>query len=138
MFAIELGRKGDLTGTDAIKWRVDRGMPYTPSAALHGNDLYMINRSGLVTAIDTRTGKPHYMMQRLPGAYDFKASPTASKDKIYLATEQGDVLVLAPGPEFKVLAVNKHGDETFIASPAIAGNELFLRGSDHVFCIAEE
>jgi hypothetical protein len=34
-----------------------------------------------------------------------------------------------------VLATNKLSDEMFWASPAIAGNALFLRGIDYVYCI---
>lgn len=137
MFAIELGGSGDLTGTDAVKWSIDKGMPYTPSPLMYGDDMYFINRRGLVSCVDTATGEPHYLMERLPNAYSFKASPTASKGKIYLATEQGDVVVIKPGPKLEVLAINSH-DEFFVASPAIAGDELFLRGDKHLFRITSK
>lgn len=137
MFAIELGRTGDLTGTDAIKWRVDRGMPYTPCAVLHNDIMYFADRNTLMSAVDTKTGKVLYQTQRLPSPQTIKASPTASKDKIYIACESGDVVVIKPGPQLEVIATNKH-DEFFVASPVIAGDELFLRGDKHLYCITEQ
>ncbi|MCP3919051.1 MAG: hypothetical protein GY711_26205 [bacterium] len=44
--------------------------------------------------------------------------------------------LLAAGPEFKSLAINTL-DEGCDASPAIVGDELFLRTKSHVYCIAE-
>jgi polyisoprenoid-binding protein YceI len=46
-------------------------------------------------------------------------------------------VVLKHGREFEVLATNEL-DETVDASPAIVGNEIFIRGSKHLYCIAEE
>jgi hypothetical protein len=38
--------------------------------------------------------------------------------------------------EFKCLAVNAL-DDKFDASPAIVGNELFLKGRTYLYCIAK-
>ena len=40
------------------------------------------------------------------------------------------------GPTFEILATNKL-DEGIDASPAIAGDEIFLRGNESLYCIAE-
>jgi hypothetical protein len=34
-----------------------------------------------------------------------------------------------------VLATNKLDDPMFWSSPAVAGNAIFLRGIDHLYCI---
>jgi hypothetical protein len=47
----------------------------------------------------------------------------------------GATVVLKRGREFQKLAVNKL-DDSFSASPAIAGGEMFLRGSKYLYCIA--
>jgi len=39
-------------------------------------------------------------------------------------------------PQFELLASNKL-DDGIIASPAVAGNELFIRGNKSLYCIAE-
>jgi hypothetical protein len=55
---------------------------------------------------------------------------------VYIAGRDGTTYVLAHGRDFKVLAVNELED-SFDASPAVAGNELYLRGHEHLYCIAE-
>ena len=54
------------------------------------------------------------------------------------ATEDGDVLVLRMGEKFEVIATNTLADQVFIASPIIAGGELFLRSQNQLFCINEK
>ena len=44
--------------------------------------------------------------------------------------------VIKPGPKFEILAENELGEATS-ASPAIYDGHLFLRGEEHLFCIAK-
>jgi outer membrane protein assembly factor BamB len=135
LMAIRLGREGDLTGTDAVVWENQRGNSYTPSPVLHDGILYMLTDSGMLSALDARTGTPHYLQQRLPKPYQFKASPVGANGKLYLATEMDDVVVVRMGPKFEVLATNTLKDQTFIASPAIVDGEIYLRGQNTLFAI---
>ena len=135
LMAIRLGREGDLTGTDAIVWQNQRGNSYTPSPVLHDGILYVLTDSGLLSAFDARTGKPHYQQQRLPKPYQFKASPVGAGGKLYLASETDDVVVVRMGPAFEVLATNTLEGQTFIATPAIADGHLYLRGPNTLFAI---
>ena len=138
--AIRLGRQGNLTRTDAIAWSLDRGAPYNPSPLLWDDELYLVRDGGLnvgssrLSLLDVRTGEPAYLEESI-GGYSIKASPVGAAGRIYLPTEEGDVLVIRRGPDPELLAVNRLG-EPFIASPAIAGDELYLRGRRHLFCIA--
>ena len=75
--------------------------------------------------------------QRLPQTYPFKASPVAATGKLYLASEEGDVIVLKLGKNYEVLATNKMGEEMFVSSPVIVGGDLFLRSQDELFCISD-
>ncbi len=135
LMAIRLGRTGDLTGTDAIVWQNQRGNSYTPSPVLHDGILYLLTDSGMLSALDAKTGQPHYLQQRLPKPYQFKTSPVGANGKLYLASEQDDVMVVRMGPKFEVLATNTLKDQTFIASPAIVDGELYLRGQNTLFAI---
>lgn len=136
--AIRLGGSGDLTGTDAEVWSLNKGTPYNPSPLLWGDELYLLKdiMSGntFLSAFNAHTGEQYYFQNRLPQSYTIKASPVGAGDKIYLCTEEGDVLVLKRGKELEVLAVNSM-DEMFLASPAVAGNELFLRSREHLYRI---
>jgi hypothetical protein len=48
----------------------------------------------------------------------------------------GTTVALKYGPEFEVLAVNPL-DDPIDASPAIVGNQMFLRGHNFVYCLSE-
>jgi outer membrane protein assembly factor BamB len=138
LMAIRLGREGDLTGTDAIVWSNTRGNSYTPSPVLHDNKLYVLTDNGFVSCYNARTGEPYYQQTRLPKAYNFKSSPVGASGKLYLASENDDVIVLRMGEKFEVLATNTIPDSVFIATPAIAGGEIFLRSQSNLYCISEK
>ena len=55
--------------------------------------------------------------------------------KLYLASENDDVIVVKMGPTFEVLATNTLQDQVFIATPAIVDGEIYLRGQNTLFCI---
>jgi outer membrane protein assembly factor BamB len=133
LLAIKMDREGDLTGTDAILWTNNRGNSYTPAPVLHNDILYFISDTAMVSAFKASTGTALYQQQRLPAAYSMKASPIAVNGKLYFMTEQGDVVVTKMGEKFEVLATNKVSDEMFIATPAVAGNTLYVRGSNTLY-----
>jgi len=137
LMAIKLGRQGDLTGTDAIVWSQIRGTSYTPSPVIFENKLYVLTDNGMVSCFNALTGEPHYQQVRLPKSYSFKSSPVGANGKLYLASENEDVIVLRMGEKFEVLATNTMTDEVFIATPAIAGGEIFLRSKARIYCISQ-
>ena len=138
LMAVKLGRTGDLTGTDAILWETTRGTSYTGSPALHDGRLYVFSDNGLLSVFDAATGQPHYLQARLPKAYSVKASPLVVGDRVYLATEDGDVVVVKTGDQLEVLATNTLSDQSFIASPIAVGNDLYLRSRTHLFRISDK
>lgn len=137
LMAIKLGRRGDLTGSDSVVWTNSRGNSYTASPVLHDNKLYFVTDSGMVSCLDPLTGKAYYSQVRLPKATNIKSSPVGANGKLYIATEDGDVVVLKMGEKFEVLATNTLEEQFFVATPAIAGGQLFLRGQNTLFCIEQ-
>jgi outer membrane protein assembly factor BamB len=135
LLAIKLGGTGDLTGTDAVLWSEARGTAYTASPVLEDGRLYVLTDRGMISCFNAKTGEPYYHQQRLTEPYNFKASLVAANGKLYLSSENEDVIVLKMGDTFEVLATNTITDESFIASPAIAGGQLLLRGQNHLYCI---
>lgn len=138
LLAIRLGRQGDLTGTDAIAWSQTRGNSYTASPVIYDNKLYVLTDNGMVSCYNARTGEPYYHQTRLPKTYSFKSSPVGANGKLYLASENEDVVVLKMGEKFEVLATNTMTDQMFIATPAIYGGELFLRSQNRLYCISQK
>jgi outer membrane protein assembly factor BamB len=132
------GASGDLTGTDAVVWSYDRDTPYVPSPLLYGDRLYFLkSNSGIVTSLNAETGELLFGPERLDGIEGVYASPVGAADRVYIVGRGGDTVVLRHGDAFEVLAVNTLDDD-FSASPAIAGAEMFLRGAEHLYCLAED
>ena len=61
----------------------------------------------------------------------------AADGKIYLSSEDGDVLVVAAGPKFEVLATNPMG-ESLMATPAFSDGILYVRTATSLFAIGKE
>lgn len=137
LMAIKLGGKGDLTGTDAVVWNAERGLAYTTSPVLHEGIYYTVTDRGTTSAFDAASGTPYYIEERLPRGTEVKASPILAGDHLYVATESGDVNVLAKGREFKVVATNTLEGLFFVSSPIVADGRLYLRGEHELLCIAE-
>jgi outer membrane protein assembly factor BamB len=138
LMAIKLGRQGDITGTDAVVWSQTKGNSYTPSPVLYDNKLYVLTDNGMISCYNAKTGVPYYQQQRLPKTYSFKSSLVGANGKLYLASENEDVIVLRMGEKFEVLATNTLADQMYIATPAIMDGEIFLRGQNKLFCIHEK
>jgi outer membrane protein assembly factor BamB len=137
LMAIRLGREGDLTGTDAVVWSQTKGNSYTPSPVIFDNKLYALTDTGMLSCYNARTGEPYYHQVRLPKSYSFKSSPVGANGRLYLASENDDVIVVKMGEKFEVLATNTMPDQVFIATPAITGGEIFLRSKTTLFCIKQ-
>jgi outer membrane protein assembly factor BamB len=62
------------------------------------------------------------------------ASLVAGDGKIFCASENGTVYVVAAGPEFRVQARNSMGQPCF-ASPAISQGVIYLRTTGNLFAV---
>jgi hypothetical protein len=80
---------------------------------------------------------PHYQQQRLPKPYNFKASPVAVNGRLYLASEEEDVIVVKMGPSYEVLATNTLADQSFIATPVVVNGDMYLRSRTNLFRIVK-
>jgi outer membrane protein assembly factor BamB len=139
MLAIRLaGAKGDITHTNAVVWRRHRDTPYVPSPLLYGDKLYFLRHyQGYLTCVNAKTGESLFGLQRLPGIGNVYASPVGAADRVYIVDRNGTAVVIKRGAKLELLARNRL-DDSFSASPAVAGNELYLRGERNLYCIAED
>jgi outer membrane protein assembly factor BamB len=128
--AVRADGQGDVTRTH-IAWTLTRGAPFTPSPILVGDELYVVNDTGILTTVDARTGAIHYQ-QRLGGNYS--ASPVFADGRIYFQSEEGVTTVIPPGKQFGRLATNRLDGAT-LASMAIAGGAIFIRSDSHLYRI---
>ena len=105
---------------------------------LYKNLLYMLkSNNGILSCYDARDGKEYYSKQRFEGMSEVYASPVAAKDRVYVIGHKGAMYVIKHGTTFEILAKNQLED-TFNASPAIVGNDIYLRGYKHLYCISHK
>jgi outer membrane protein assembly factor BamB len=130
-WAIKPGGSGEVTPTDAA-WRIATGAPYVSSPVVYNGLLYSAGDSGIVTALDAKTGE-RVWQERVGGA--FSASPIAGDGKVYFVAESGETVVMRAGRTAEILARNKL-DAHFVASPAASRGRLFLRGDDVMFAVS--
>jgi len=140
IFVLQPGARGDITlpeGAAAggpVVWTRERAGSYMPTPVVYGGRLYVLKNQGILSCYELRTGELRYE-QRLPGVTSgFSASPVAADGKLYLSSEDGDVLVAKAGPAFELVGRNPMG-QPLMASPAIAGGMLLLRGERDLFAI---
>lgn len=143
IFVVRAGARGDLTlpedktTSDAVVWsRSGRGS-YMPTPLIYDGILYVLSNNGVLDAYNVRTGEEIYR-QRLPlVGSGFSASPIASDGKLYLANEDGEMLVIAAGQKFAHLSTNSMG-ELLMATPALSEGVMYVRSSTSLFAIGKK
>ncbi len=117
-------------GCEAV-WVVPHRGPFVPTGVVYEGLLYQIGDQGVFTCYDAATGATIYE-QRLPGNYS--AGLIAGDGKIYATNEEGRSYVVRAGASYELLSTNDlHAP--VLATPAVAGGDLFVRTDRQLFCI---
>jgi len=116
-----------------VVWRYERSSPRRSSPLLVGDWLFDVGGDGIAACLDAKTGKELWK-QRLGG--NFSASPLYANGRIYLFDEKGKATVIEAAPKYRALATNIL-DDGFMASPAVAGNALYLRTKTSLYRVEE-
>ncbi len=132
LFAVRPDGRGDVTDS-RVAWRLQRGIPLTPSPLLVGDEIYVVSDKGIATCLDARTGETHWRA-RLQGNYS--PSPVLADGRIYFQNEDGLTTVIEPGTTFKKLAENQVDGRT-LATIAVSDSAIFLRTGSHLYRIEE-
>jgi outer membrane protein assembly factor BamB len=142
IYVIRPGATGDISlkdGKDSsefIAWSKTRGGPYMPTPVIYGDLLYVVSNQGVLTTYNAKTGERVYQ-ERLGGKGGaFTSSPVASDGKIFLSSEDGEVFVVKAGTKYELLATNPVG-EVMMATPAISGGLIIVRGLKHVYAFGD-
>jgi len=140
IFVLRPGARGDITlpegqtSSDKIAWSRERRGPYMPTPLIYGGILYVLANNGILDAYDLESGEEIYR-SRIPHlGSGFSASPVAADGKIYLSNEDGDIIVIAAGREFRHIATNPMG-ELLMATPALSDGVMYVRSAQSLFAI---
>ncbi len=133
--AVRFGGKGDLTSTNVV-WQLKKSYPNIPAPLIYRDVMYLMKEGGIVTSLNPASGEV-LKMGRTPDALeDYYASPVAADGKVFLVSASGKVTVLKAGGQWEILATNDLGEECW-ATPAIAGNNLYIRTRNALYSFAE-
>ena len=141
-FAINAGAAGDITLTggaassEFVRWHHPRGSGYTPSPLVHQGRVYLVHDSGVMLVLSADTGKEIYRARVGGAGHTFSSSPIATANRIYFPDEEGVTIVIDAGDSYREMAQNDLGAMT-LASPAVAGNALFIRTENKLFRIEQ-
>ena len=114
-----------------IQYDVRKSAPYVPTPLALNDRLYLWSDGGIVTCLNPATGEQKWQ-ERAGGNYF--SSPVSAGGRIYGTTTSGEVVVLAAGDEFKVLARNQLGEQTH-ATPALANGKIYFRTWEHLISL---
>lgn len=136
-FAIPLGSRGDVSGTEMLRWTWRRGTPYVPSALLSGDRLFFTGgNQDILTVLHAESGTPIGSPRRLSGLSSVYASPIAAGGHLYFVGREGTCVVLKDDESLEVVSVNRLNDR-IDASPVAVEDQLYLRSWTKLYCIRE-
>ena len=140
IFVIRPGARGDVTlpagktSSDVIAWSKTGRGSYMPTPLIYRGLLYVLANNGVFDAYDLKTGEEVYRQRLSTVGNGFSASPVAADGKIYLPNEDGDIIVVTAGPEFRQIAVNPMG-ELVMATPALSDGVMYVRTVRSLFAV---
>ncbi|MBZ5601650.1 MAG: PQQ-binding-like beta-propeller repeat protein [Acidobacteriia bacterium] len=110
----------------AVVWRENTAVPEVPSPLLYSGKLFLVRNGGILTCLDPISGKVIYRTRaRAPGAY--YASPIGAAGRVYLASSEGVVTVLAAASDHLDILARNELEEDIVATPAIVGKRIYIR-----------
>ncbi|MBD3674461.1 MAG: PQQ-binding-like beta-propeller repeat protein [Planctomycetaceae bacterium] len=136
VLAVRGGGRGDVTQTHVLWKHRTKHTDHIVSPFIHGERMLLVKGGGITTLFDVETGEAIRPPQRIPNASQYFASPIYGDGKIFIAGENGRVVVLQDDPELTVLSRNDMG-EGIVATPAISDGRLFIRTRTKLYAIGE-
>jgi outer membrane protein assembly factor BamB len=133
LVAIKPDGQGNVTSTKVV-WKTSEGAPYVPSLIVAGDWFITSAFAGKAAyCYEAATGK--ILWKEPMGLHH--ASPVSANGLVYFLNDDGVMHVVRAGPKFDLLARNELGEKTY-ASPALSGNQIFLRGFKNLYCIGRQ
>ena len=149
LLALKAGGKGELK-TDALAWTYDERTSDSGTPLVYQGLIYVLqsdkndpwargskSSSGIfLLAIDPATGKEAGRCQ-IAKSGAWRSSPTGADGKIYVMSEDAEVVVISAGPNGKILSRADFADGPACASISAANGCLFIRTASKLTCIAK-
>lgn len=116
---------------DRIVYERKTTLPYVPCLVEKDGLLFLWGDKGILVCLEAATGKEVWA-ERIDG--QFSGSPILIENRLFCMTEDGVMVVLNAGSEFKELGRTKLGDDCH-STPAVANGHLYIRTFRHLFAL---
>ena len=124
-------RPDELNSIPELVWTHEPGVPECPSPIICNGKLFAVRNGGVVTCLDTTSGKQLFQGRYASGG-PYYASIVFGENKLYLASERGHLTILSADEKHKVLATYDVG-ESIHATPALIPQHLVVRSKKHLW-----
>jgi len=130
LVALRPDGKGDVSKSGLV-WQTKKGAYYVPSPVCTDDYLFTTMTTGENYCIDIATGAAVWIQ---PNGAQY-SSPVLVNGLVYMPNDEGIISIIKPGPKYDCIAKNPIGEKLY-ASPAISSGKIYIRGFQHLFCIA--
>ncbi len=140
LLAFHTDRTGDISET-GVAWKLDEDKTPDVCTPVYSNGkLYALDgdKSHTLTCFNAKTGEKLWEGQVPESGTVIRSSPTLADGKLYIVNEKGTTYVIdATASEFKLLATNVLPDENVRGTIAVSDGQLFIRGTQFLYCIGK-
>jgi outer membrane protein assembly factor BamB len=134
LLALKVDGLSGAVSKDAVAWTIAKDASTRSSPLIVDTLLFMVSDAGIATCHDAKTGKVEWR-ERLDG--EFSASPVFAGGNVYFCNQTGKTFVVKADREYALVGENRLADG-FMSSPAVAGDDLFLRTKTHLYAIGKK
>ena len=130
-YAIDATKRGDITESGRT-FHFDKIRRSISTAAIAEGLVYIPDFSGFFHCLDAETGQEYWVHDLTAAVW---GSALVADGKVYLGTEDGDVVIMQAGKEKKVLATMSMGSAVY-GTPVPANNALFIMNRNQLYALA--
>ena len=134
VLAVRAGGNGDVTKSNLLWKHPTKYTDHIVSPLVSNGRMLLIKGGGIRTAFDTKKGKNIGRQTRIQNTCEYFASPIVGNGKIYVAGENGVIVVLEDSEDYPILSKNDMGD-AILATPAIADGMIYIRTRSKLICV---
>ena len=130
-YAIDATKRGDITESGRV-FHFDKIRRSIATAAIADGLIYIPDFSGFFHCLDAETGREYWVHDLTAAVW---GSALVADGKIYLGTEDGDILIMQAGKEKKVLGSFSMGTAVY-GTAVPAHNTLFVMNRNQLYALA--
>ena len=133
LYAIDATKRGDIS-TSGRLWHYDKIKRSISTGAIVNGLLFYADFTGYLHCLDVNTGQPYWIHDTLSAVW---GSPMAIDGKVYLGDEDGDVLIMEAGKQYKLISTVNMGSNVY-STPVPANGTLFVTNRNQLLAIAQK